>query len=67
MSGRAASDNVWHLQCTCQSCARDIMAAGGLCPMCRAKTQSTTKTRFEVTGISCSLSLQLAADLLVRG
>ncbi|CAL5223205.1 g5680 [Coccomyxa viridis] len=23
--------------CTCQGCAKDIIAAGGLCPMCRAK------------------------------
>ncbi|CAL5223082.1 g5541 [Coccomyxa viridis] len=31
---------------TCQGCAKDIMAAGGLCPMCRANIQSTIKTRF---------------------
>ncbi|CAL5223071.1 g5529 [Coccomyxa viridis] len=32
--------------CTCQGCARDIMAAGALCPMCRASIQSTIKARF---------------------
>lgn len=37
---------VWHLQCTCQGCARDIMAAGALCPMCRRNIQSTITARF---------------------
>ncbi|CAL5223081.1 g5540 [Coccomyxa viridis] len=32
--------------CTCQGCAKDIMAAGGLCPMCRSKIQSTIIARF---------------------
>ncbi|CAL5223080.1 g5539 [Coccomyxa viridis] len=32
--------------CTCQGCAKDIMAAGGPCPMCRAKIQSTITARF---------------------
>lgn len=29
------------LQCTCKGCAEDIMATGGLCPICRAKIEST--------------------------
>ncbi len=44
--GRAASDDACYLQCTCQGCAKDIMAAGGLCPMCRAKIQTTITARF---------------------
>ena len=42
----AASHNVWHLQCTCEGCTREIMAAGGLCPMCRASIYSTITARF---------------------
>ena len=42
----AASDDVWRLQCTCQGCAKDVMAAGALCPMCRSKIQSTITARF---------------------
>ncbi|CAL5227135.1 g10046 [Coccomyxa viridis] len=37
--------NCMHM-CTCQGCAKDIMAAGALCPMCRAKIQSTITARF---------------------
>ena len=37
---------VCHLQCTCHGCAKDIMAAGGLCPMCRASIHSTITARF---------------------
>ncbi|CAL5223093.1 g5554 [Coccomyxa viridis] len=32
--------------CTCQGCAGDIMAAGSLCPMCRASIRSTITARF---------------------
>ena len=37
---------VWHPQCTCQGCARDIMSAGALCPICRSNIQSTITARF---------------------
>ncbi|CAL5223067.1 g5525 [Coccomyxa viridis] len=37
--------NCMHM-CTCQSCARDIMATGALCPMCRTDIKSTITARF---------------------
>ncbi len=41
------SDDVWRMQCTCQGCAKDIMAAGALCPMCRASIRRTITAKFE--------------------
>ena len=34
------------VQCTCQGCAKDIMAAGAICPMCRTNIKSTITARF---------------------
>ena len=43
---RAACNEALHLQCTCQDCAKDIMAKGGLCPMFRANIPSTITAKF---------------------
>ncbi len=42
----ASSNDLQCLQCTCQGCAKDIMAAGALCPMCRASIQKTITAKF---------------------
>lgn len=39
-------DGVWLLQCTCQSCAKDIMAAGAPCPLCRTNIERTITVRL---------------------
>ena len=35
-----------YLQGLCKGCAKDIMAAGPLCPICRVNIQGTIKARF---------------------
>ena len=36
----------WHVQCACKGCAKDIMAAGALFPMCRSEVERTITPRF---------------------